>query len=229
MQKVRLVIFDVGGTIIEDNGEVTRAFTTALESNRLRVAPAELTDVRGASKRAVITQFVERQWGKGEPGNTERIAKTYKDFKRELENSFANGGVKPIRGAAQTFLWLKSQNILYATTTGFYKSVTDRILESAGWQETFAANICSEDVKAGRPAPFMIFHAMEQTGVGDVSEVLNVGDTRLDLQAGHRAGVLGVIGVLTGIQGEDQLRQESPSHLISSVADLPSLVESSYF
>ena len=229
MQKIRLVIFDVGGTIIEDHGEVTRAFTTALESNHLQATPAELTEMKGASKRAVIAQFVERQWGKGEPGNAERIAKTYEDFKRELENSFANGGVKPIRGAAQTFSWLKSQNILCATTTGFYKSVTDRILESAGWRETFAANICSEDVKAGRPAPFMIFHAMEQAGVGDVREVLNVGDTRLDLQAGHRAGVLGVIGVLTGIQKEDQLRPESPSHLISSVADLPSLVESRYF
>jgi phosphonatase-like hydrolase len=229
MPKIRLVIFDVGGTIIEDNGVVTRAFKAALESNRLQATPAELTAVKGASKRAVIAQFVERQWGKGEPRNPERIAKTYEDFKRELENSFANGGVKPIRGAAQTFSWLKSQNILCATTTGFYKSVTDRILESAGWQETFAANICSEDVKAGRPAPFMIFHAMEQAGVGDVRKVLNVGDTRLDLQAGHRAGVLGVIGVLTGIQKEDQLRPESPSHLISSVADLPSLVEGRYF
>jgi phosphonatase-like hydrolase len=229
MQKIRLVIFDVGGTIIEDNGEVTRAFATALQSNYLQAAPAELTEMKGASKRAVITQFVERLWGRGEPGNEERIAKTYEDFKIELENNFANGGVKPIRGAAQTFSWLKSQNILCATTTGFYKSVTDRILESAGWQETFAANICSEDVKAGRPAPFMIFHAMERAGVGDVREVLNVGDTRLDLQAGHRAGVLGVIGVLTGIQKEDQLRPESPSQLISSVADLPSLVESHYF
>ena len=80
----------------------------------------------------------------------------------------------------------------------------------------------------GRPAPFMIFRAMETAGVDNVGEVVNVGDTRLDLQAGKRAGVLGVVGVLTGIQKEDRLKQESPSQLISSVADVPALIEEHY-
>src|ERR1700694_5400118 len=228
MRKIKLVIFDIGGTIIEDNGEVIEAFSAALEANGVNATQAELTEMKGASKRTVIAQFVERQWGKDTVGNDVRIAKTYEDFKKQLESSFSNGGVKPIRGAVATFDWLKAQNIICATTTGFYKSVTDGILKSAGWRDTFCANVCSEDVKIGRPAPFMIFRAMEETGVGDVREVLNIGDTRLDLQAGNRAGVLGVIGVLTGIQKEDRLRQESPSQLISSVADVPALIEEHY-
>lgn len=228
MQKLRLVVFDIGGTIIEDNGEVISAFSAALEGNGLRASRAELTEMKGASKRAVITHFVERQWGKGEASNAARIARAYEDFKGKLESSFSNGGVRPIRGAAATFAWLKARNIICATTTGFYRSVTDRILESTGWQDIFGANICSDDVRSGRPAPYMIFRAMETTGVDDVREVLNVGDTRLDLQAGNRAGVRGVIGVLTGIHKEDRLRPESPSHLIASVADLPSLVEAHY-
>jgi phosphonatase-like hydrolase len=227
MQKIRLVIFDIGGTIIEDNGEVIDSFSAALKANGLEASQAELTEMKGSSKRAVITKFVERQFGK-DPANEARIAKAYEDFKKQLESSFSNGGVKPIRGAVATFEWLKARNILCATTTGFYKSVTDGILKSAGWQNTFAANICSEDVKIGRPAPFMIFRAMEAAGVDDVREVLNVGDTRLDLQSGNRSGVRGVIGVLTGIQKEDRLRPESPSYLIPSVADLPSLVEQHY-
>jgi phosphonatase-like hydrolase len=228
MRKIKLVIFDIGGTIIEDNGEVIQSFSAALEANGVKATQAELTEMKGASKRTVITQFVERQWGKDKAGNDARIARTYEDFKKQLENSFSNGGVKPIRGAAATFDWLKSQNIICATTTGFYKSVTDRILKSAGWQSMFGANICSEDVKIGRPAPFMIFRAMEATGVGDVREVLNVGDTKLDLQSGNRAGVLGVVGVLTGIQTEDKLRAESPSYLIPSVAEIPTLIENHY-
>jgi len=227
MQKIKLVIFDVGGTIIEDNGEVIDSFSAALKANGLEASQAELTEMKGSSKRAVITKFVERQFGK-DPANDARITKAYEDFKKQLENSFSNGGVKPIRGAAATFEWLKARNILCATTTGFYKSVTDGILKSAGWRDTFAANICSEDVKIGRPAPFMIFRAMEAAGVDDVREVLNVGDTRLDLQSGNRAGVRGVIGVLTGIQKEDRLRPESPSYLIPSVAELPKLMEEHY-
>jgi len=226
MRTVRLVIFDIGGTIIEDNGEVIASFSAALTANGLAAGDAELRELKGSSKRDVIKKFVERKWGKEDAGNAGRIRKAYADFRTELENRFSNGGVKPIPGAGPTFAWLKTHNIVCATTTGFYRSVTDRILSSAGWEGTFAANVCSDDVKDGRPAPFMIFRAMEAARIDDVRQVLNIGDTPLDLQAGHRAGVLGVIGVLSGIHEKERLLQESPSHLIASVADLPSLIES---
>jgi len=228
MSTVKLVVFDIGGTIVEDNGEVLSAFGVALERNGLAASDSELRELKGSSKRDVIKKFVERRWGKDEAGNEERIRKAYGDFKSELENKFSNGGVRPIQGAGATFTWLKTHNILCATTTGFYRSVTDGILSSAGWQDTFAANICSDDVKDGRPAPYMIFHAMEAARIDNVREVLNIGDTPLDLQAGKRAGVLGVIGVLTGLHKRDRLLRESPSHLIASVADLPALIETHY-
>ena len=228
MRTVRLVIFDIGGTIIEDNGEVIASFSAALAANGLTATDAELKELKGSSKRDVIKKFVERQWGLQDAMNEERIRKAYGDFKTDLENRFSNGGVKPIAGAQATFAWLKTNNIICATTTGFYRTVTDIALTSAGWQETFAANICSDDVKDGRPAPFMIFRAMEAARIGDVREVLNVGDTPLDLQAGSRAGVLGVIGVLTGIHKQERLQRESPSHLIQSVAELPALIEAHY-
>jgi phosphonatase-like hydrolase len=228
MRTVRLVIFDVGGTIIEDNGEVIASFRAALAASGLAVSDAELRELKGSSKRDVIKKFVERQWGANETGNEDRIRKAYDDFRAELENRFSNGGVKPIPGVESTFRWLKTHNIVCATTTGFYRSVTDTILSSAGWQNTFAANICSDDVKDGRPAPYMIFRAMEAARIDNVRDVLNVGDTPLDLQAGSRAGVLGVIGVLSGVHKKDRLLQESPSHLIRSVADLPFLIEAHY-
>ena len=228
MSKIRLVIFDIGGTIIEDHGEVVASFSAALAANGVAASGTEIKELKGSSKRDVIKKFVERQWGKEDAGNEDRIRKAYADFRAELENKFSNGGVKPIVGAESSFAWLEAHDIVCATTTGFYRSVTDRILDSAGWLETFAANICSDDVKVGRPSPYMIFHAMEASGIDNVRQVLNVGDTPLDIQAGIRAGVLGVIGVLTGLHKEARLLQESPSHLIPSVADIPSLIEAHY-
>jgi phosphonatase-like hydrolase len=228
MSKIRLVIFDIGGTIIEDHGEVVTSFCAALAANGLAASEAEIKELKGSSKRDVIKKFVERQWGKEAAGNEDRIRKAYGNFRVELEDKFSNGGVKPILGAESAFEWLRAHDIVCATTTGFYRSVTDRILNSAGWQGTFAANICSDDVKVGRPAPYMIFHAMEATGIDNVRQVLNVGDTPLDIQAGARAGVLGVVGVLSGIHKEARLSQESPSHLIPTVADIPSLIQAHY-
>jgi phosphonatase-like hydrolase len=228
MPRVRLVIFDIGGTLIEDNGEVTASFSSALAAHGLPVTEVELRELKGSSKLDVIRTFVERRWGAGHPGNHERVRASYDGFRAELEGKFVNGGVKPIAGADATLTWLRTHQIVCATTTGFYREAADIVLEIAGWRHTFAANICSDDVKEGRPAPYMIFHAMEAAGVGDVRSVLNVGDTPLDLQAGSRAGALGTIGVLTGIHESERLRRESPSHLIHSVADLPALIETHY-
>ncbi|HWD98789.1 MAG TPA: HAD hydrolase-like protein, partial [Bryobacteraceae bacterium] len=79
-----------------------------------------------------------------------------------------------------------------------------------------------------RPAPFMIFHAMESAGVNSVREVVAAGDTPLDLQAGANAGLRGVIGVLSGASTAARLQNEPHSHILRSVAELPELLRSGF-
>ena len=73
MSKIRLVIFDIGGTIIEDHGEVLASFAAALAANSLVATEAEIKELKGSSKRDVIKKFVERQWGTAAAGNEDRI------------------------------------------------------------------------------------------------------------------------------------------------------------
>ena len=80
--------------------------------------------------------------------------------------------------------------------------------------------VTGDDVAQGRPAPFMIFHAMEAAKVGNLAEVIAVGDTPLDIQAANNGGVRG-IGVLSGAGTEDKLRAEKPAAILPSVAALP--------
>ena len=75
----------------------------------------------------------------------------------------------------------------------------------------------------GRPAPFMIFHSMEQTRVTDVRRVAVVGDTVLDLEAGLNAGAAYRIGVLTGAHDRATLERAPHTHIVTSVAALPDL------
>ncbi|HKS75035.1 MAG TPA: phosphonatase-like hydrolase [Terriglobales bacterium] len=220
MGRIRLVVFDVAGTIIEDHGEVLSSFQRALQQNGITVGEDELREWKGASKREVIWHFVKRQGH--DPGTAE---KTYRDFRQLLEEHYRSQGVTLIAGAERTFSWLRERKIKLATTTGFYREVNDLILEKTGWRGLFDAVVSSSDVSQGRPAPFMILRAMEAAGVVSVAEVMNVGDTPLDLQAGSNAGVAAVVGVLTGLHGEDRLRREPHTHIIPSVAELPRLIE----
>ena len=80
------------------------------------------------------------------------------------------------------------------------------------------------DVTTGRPAPYMIFHAMEALAVTDVARVLVAGDTPRDLQAGINSGAAYVVGVLSGASDADELGAHRHTHLLSSVAELPALL-----
>ncbi len=224
MSRIRLVVFDVAGTIIEDHGEVLSSFHAALRKNGIAATDAELAEWKGAAKQEVIRHFVERESG-DDPQS--RIDKTYGDFRELLEGHY-RGGVIPIAGAEQTFAWLREHGILIATTTGFYHEVSELILEKTGWKKWFRTSISSSDVEQGRPSPLMILRTMKESGVSDVSEVINVGDTPLDLQAGSNAGVAGVVGVLTGLHQEERLRREPHTHIIRSVQDLPALIEKEF-
>jgi phosphoglycolate phosphatase-like HAD superfamily hydrolase len=60
MKSIKLIVFDVAGTIVEDHGEVMQSFRAALEMHAIDFAEAELQEWKGATKRDVIRHFVER-------------------------------------------------------------------------------------------------------------------------------------------------------------------------
>ena len=227
MDAIKLVIFDIAGTIIVDRGEVLGAFSTALRRHGVDFPEFELEEWKGASKSEVIRHFVTRQFGDG-PKHDQKVALVYADFRRALVSHYQNDGVMPVPGAGQTFDWLRQRGIRMATTTGFHRELSDLILKKAGWHSLFAANISSNDVPLGRPAPYMIFRAMEAAGIKNVREVVNVGDTPLDLQAGTNAGARGVVGVLTGFHGKERLEREPHTHILAGLAELPAVIEKEY-
>ena len=110
---------------------------------------------------------------------------------------------------------------MLATTTGFGRELTDAVIRHLDWKKYFVANISSDDVEDGRPAPFMLFRAMEAAHVNDVRSMMAVGDTVLDLQAGKNCGAGAVIGVYSGVNTEEKLRAERFSAILPSVASLP--------
>ena len=216
---IRLIVLDVGGTIIEDRGDVPEALRSAFANHGMTVTPAEIAELRGASKREVVRTFVERRTAPSKADREKLIDAIYRDFSAQVKKAYTTA--KPIPGAEEAFVKMRGSGFLLATGTGFDREITDSIFDRLGWGKYFAATITSDDVAQGRPSPFMIFHAMEAARVDSVSEVVAVGDTPLDLQAGSNAGLRGVIGVLSGAFNAERLRPEPHTGILPSVADLP--------
>jgi phosphonatase-like hydrolase len=221
--EIQLVIFDIAGTLIEDHNEVADAFLHALRNNSLEVSDDEIKEWKGSSKREVIRHFVERQFGKCR-NNRPLIDRTYSEFRFRLEQSYTTAGIVPIAGAVETLEKIRERGIKLSTTTGFYREVRDRIIDTLKWRDKFDAHVCSDDVEHGRPAPEMILKAMQLTGVADSKKVVNVGDTPLDLQSGTAAGCGMVVGVLTGMHTPERLKREPHTHLMDNINEVPALV-----
>jgi phosphoglycolate phosphatase len=216
-----LVVFDLAGTTVADRGQVPAAFEAALAEHGVTVTPEQVGAVRGASKRQAIATLV----GDGADASM-RSAAIYAAFTTQLRARYATDPPRAIAGAPETFDWLRGRGVRVALGTGFDRDITAMLLAALGWAAGVVdAVVCGDDVPLGRPAPFLIYRAMEQTDVVDVRRVAAVGDTALDLQAGANAQVGWNVGVLSGAHARERLAAEPHTHIVASVADLPGLFE----
>jgi len=218
MRGIELVCFDMAGTTVVDDGQVPQAFVTALAEHGIAVGNSDIRNVRGASKRQAILDLLPEG-----PDRSEKARKALASFREHLARLY-QGTVREIPGASGTFRWLRSRGVRVALNTGFDRETAQMLLEALRWgQGVVDAVVCSDDVERGRPAPDMILRCMDLLKVAHAGSVANVGDTVLDLQAGHNAGVRWNIGVLTGAHERALMAAQPHTHLLSSVAELPEL------
>jgi phosphonatase-like hydrolase len=221
MPDITLAVLDLAGTTVKDQGEVPRAFTAALAGIDVHVTPQQLAGVRGSSKREAVRHFVPDG-----PGREALTASTYASFRERLTELYRASGVVPIDGAEDLFAWLRARGVRVALNTGFDRDITSLLLTALEWNHHMVdAVVCGDDVAHGRPAPDLILCAMDRVGVTDPQQVVNVGDTGLDLAAGHAAGVRWNVGVLSGAHDRKTLEQAPHTHLLESIAELPDLWE----
>ena len=113
---IKLVVLDIGGTLIQDHNEVPTAMLSALGKKHIPATAAEISDWRGASKRGMIRHFVEKAMKPGKDANA-LIETINADFNAQAEKAYAN--VQPIAGAEDALKQMKSMGLMLATTTGF--------------------------------------------------------------------------------------------------------------
>ncbi|PPK65742.1 phosphonatase-like hydrolase [Actinokineospora auranticolor] len=216
---IELVALDMAGTTVQESGAVYRALADAVAAAAGRPVPeADIRRWMGADKREAIAALLA-----GAPAEVETV---FDDFRARLAAAYEAEPPTALPGVESALAELRARGVQVALTTGFSRDVAEGILDVLGWQVGAAidALVTADEVAAGRPAPYMIFHAMEATGVLRADAVLTAGDTILDLRAGTNAGARYVLGVLTGAQDAETLGRERHTHLLPSVADIPYLL-----
>ena len=225
VSNIELVVCDMAGTTVRDTGEVLACFMEAVRRTGLNATEHEVKAMMGRSKREVFVELVRRE--KGSADNAEQLTdQAYACFRQVLERHYRTQPVCPVDGTVELFTELRRRAVRIALTTGFYRQVTDIILDRLGWLDglderrvntgssPIDASICANDVPTGRPAPYMIHEAMRRLGVVDVHAIAKVGDTEADLRAGYHAGCGMNVGVLSGSAGRDVLQRCPHTHIV---------------
>jgi phosphonatase-like hydrolase len=221
-QQPLLVVSDLMGTTLRDDGAVLPAYRAAFAECAIPFTEEELATKRGAHKLTLFTEFASRRYPAEEAKKI--AAAALEVFEGQLRRFLARGGGVPIPGAEDAVRRLRAAGIKVALTSGFDRGLIADIVKHCGWGELFDAVVYPDEVPAGRPAPHLIFHAMQKTRVEAVARVAAIGDTSLDLQAGTNAGAGWVIGVLSGTHDAETLGRTPHTHLLPSIADLPDLL-----
>ncbi|MYL42635.1 phosphonoacetaldehyde hydrolase [Virgibacillus salexigens] len=205
MNKVEAVIFDWAGTTV-DYGcfAPLEVFLEIFRKEGVSVSVEEARGPMGMLKiehiRTMLAEpRIRQEWirVKGEePSETDvhRMNDAFEDNLFQVLSHFT----EPIPGVVDLVTLLRSRGIKIGATTGYTKAMMEIVAPGAKAQG-YAPDcyFTADDVKAGRPYPWMCYRNAEELEVFPMNKLIKVGDTPTDMKEGKNAGMI-TVGVVLG-------------------------------
>lgn len=216
--KIKAVLFDCDGTLVDTELMCAKAFTDSLKPYGIECQPQEmLTEFFGIPNIEIAAQL-SRRFGVALPDGpitkayTEAVFKNMAEQMRVLENSVTY--VKSLR----------DRGYALAVGSNGTKDVVFEELRVAGYLEHIPKThvFTAADVAKPKPAPDMFLKAAEVCGASP-QECVVVEDSATGARAGLAAGML-VVGY-TGLAHSPEwqyeiLRKAGVAHIINSLSEL---------
>ena len=211
---IRLLVCDMAGTVIQENGAVYKAIATSLQRSGCKITQEQISQWYGRSKNEVINEVLNDQFT---PILAfDKYEETMNYFNRDLHMQyFEYGSIGLIDNDIPTFFnKLRNNGIKIGLNTGYSKPMQQEILNSLQLDTCIDYYISSDDVSRGRPYPYMIHRLMEEAGLEDVKMIAKAGDTVIDMCEGKNAGCGLTIGVLSGATSRKNLKNSNTADII---------------
>jgi 3-phosphoshikimate 1-carboxyvinyltransferase len=207
--RVRLVIFDLDGTLVDSEGTAVRAFEQAYTQCG-GTGPAPV-DAFLAAAGLPFEQICARLRLPAGMAESFRAAS-----RRRLGELACYAGIEALLRA------LTARGLRLAVLTGKDRARALEILDLLRLDRHFQAVVTPDDPPRGKPHPDGVRWLCDEFRVPP-GETVMIGDSVADLRAGRAAGVR-TIGCLWGAGMPPALRAQRPDHLVETVADLDRLL-----
>ena len=198
---LRLVIFDVDGTLVDSQGDIITALGEAFHAARLTPPDrATMLGIVGLS----LDVAMERLAPEAQADTHAVMVRAYKDAYMSLRQKTGAAQSSPLYPGARAALEaLHAQDeVVLGIATGKSMRGLDKLLDGHGLRHLFVTRQVS-DHHPSKPHPSMIETALSETGVAPENAVM-IGDTSFDMEMARAAGVPG-IGVSWGYHSPEAL------------------------
>lgn len=225
---IKLVVFDIAGTTVKDDHEVSKAFQAALKKYNYKVELDKINPLMGYEKTLAIKQMLQLHEADADKITTELVSDIHKEFVYQMISFYQHEpGIEPLPNVEETFATLRSMGVQVGINTGFSRDIADTIINRLQWHEKELIDhvVGSDEVELGRPHPYMIQKMMQDGDITNPLEVAKVGDTEVDVREGQNAGCKYVIGVTTGIFTRTELESYNPTHIIDDIAQVIDIIK----
>ena len=216
---LRLVVFDVDGTLVDSQGDILAAMRqTFAQAGAPAPGMAEILSIVGLSLDVAMGRLAPE----ADAGQRLRMVEWYKDAYVGLR---AAGGVErssPLYPRVREVLdrLAAMPDILLGVATGKSRRGLDKLLDGHGMRSYFVTQQVA-DHHPSKPHPSMLLAALSETGV-DARDAVMVGDTSYDMDMAAAAGIAGV-GVSWGYHPRASLG--AAHSVIDGLEELPGLLD----
>lgn len=203
---LRAVVLDWAGTVV-DHGSCApvAALEEAFRQRGVELRRDEARAAMGKAKREHIHDIFQlptlrHRWHEvfGSEPTDEDEAQLFSDFS-PIQLEIIERYAVPIAGALAAIDDMRSLGLGIGSSTGYTRLMMDRLAPAAA-EHGFRPDVitCADDAPQGRPAPWMIYRNMLELDAYPPSTVVKIGDTVVDVEAGHNAGVWTIGVAVTG-------------------------------
>ncbi|MFQ6601686.1 phosphonatase-like hydrolase [Flavobacterium sp. C3NV] len=225
MTDIKLVVFDMAGTTVNENNLVYKTVQKVINQEGFSISLDEvLQHGAGKEKHKAITDVLTACTTNIDIATI--ADKAFGNFKTTLETAYEEAQISTFDGMQDFFDTLRKHDIKIVLNTGYDSKTANKLLEKLNWKvgNQIDALITSDDVVNGRPNPDMIQMAMASFGITDPAQVLKAGDSEIDIMEGKNSGCAITVGVLSGAQNREQLQVANPDYILNNVMEIESIL-----
>lgn len=208
---IRLIIYDLDGTLIDSTEAIVNAFNTVLAAEGVTPPlPGVIESLIGEPMPEILRKLLPPE----KQGEVQRFWDAYIPVYARISPE----KTRVLPGVTETLRTFKARNLLQSIATQKKCSVATRVLGELGLLGDIDLVCGIDDVVHPKPAPDIIELTLKRLGVKP-SEAVMVDDTTIGLSAGKNACVH-IVGVTTGTHSREKLMTLKPDYVIDRLDEL---------